>query len=358
MNTQLTTPDEIFALLGDLHLGVKADDPWMEKNILETLTRFCDECKEKNIKYCIQTGDFFDVRNRIAQRTIQFVREKIVPLFQETFERTFAIVGNHDLQLKDKITPNSCREILGQYDSFTIIEKPTKITLEGVTIDLIPWICKENSTDVFEFIKASTSRYCVGHFELNGYEFYKGVKSSGLEPDFLEKYDAVWSGHFHTISSGGNVEFVGTPYTITLGDANDPRGYWLYDKVSASINFYENPVMNHRRVYFDADTWTMTEAEIVSEFKDKVVHLVIERSLSETNKVNLDKVLTWFESTCYEFTSKEMVGVSSDDDSDIDVKVMKTIEVIHSQVDLLDENDSVKNRVKTIFNGLYAEAGV
>lgn len=346
-----------FAKLGDLHVGVKNDDPWIENIILEYVRWFTADCKAKGIKYCLQAGDWFDVRKAVSQRTLEFMRSHIIPMFQETFDMTYVLVGNHDMHYKHVITPNTPREVLGHVDKFHIIEEAETIQVHGVAVDMIPWICKENNKRTFEFIKKSKSKYCMGHFELTGYEFYKGMKSSGEEPDFLEKYDAVWSGHFHTISSGGNVQYLGTPYTITMGDANDPRGYWVFDTDDSSSAFCQNPVTNHYRVYFDADKWKYTASDIGKLFTNKTVKLVIEKSHSDTNKVNIDQVLDDFERVCHEFKHEYKEELNSgSDDSDDDVSVKGVFDIIKEQIALLDETDEIKDRVEKIFNGLYVEA--
>lgn len=343
-----------FALLGDLHIGVKNDDEWIHTQIYNTLKWFTDDCKAKGITHCLQAGDWFDVRKGISQTTMQFMREKIAPMFQETFDVTYVIVGNHDLKLKEHITPNSCREVLGGLDKFHIIEEPETVVIDGLEVDMIPWICKSNKDEIEKFIKESTSDYCMGHFELTGFYYYKGMKSSGDDPGFLEKYKQVWSGHYHTISSGSNVQYLGTPYTITLGDANDPRGYWMFNEETEEIEFNQNPVTNHYRVYFDADKWKYGEKEIGVLFTDKTVKLVIEKSHSDTNKVNIDKILDDFERVCHEFTFEYKESILSEDgDEDIDVK--NTFDIIKEQIELLDETSEVKERVLKIFSGLYAE---
>lgn len=348
-----------FALLGDLHMGTKNDDPWTEEIIRTFCKWFTDDCKKKGIKYCLQAGDWFDVRKGVSQRTMQFVREEIVPMFQEAFDLTYVIVGNHDMRLKEFITPNSCREVLDQYDGFRIIEKPESIFVEGVCVDMIPWMCKSNYTEIMEFIKNSSSQHCMGHFELKNFYYYRGLKSSGEDPEFLEKYEHVWSGHFHTISNGGNVQYLGTPYTITLGDAGDNRGYWVYDTDESAISFHQNPVTYHHRVYFDADTWDMKEKELSELYSNKVVNLVIEKSSSDTNKtVKLDRVLDGFERICHEFSYKytEEISCGNDDDEKESVDVKSTCAIIDEEIDALEESDEVKERIRKIFNGLMAEA--
>lgn len=349
---------ELFAKLGDLHLGVKNDDPWMEQVILDTIKWFTDDCKRRGIKYCLQAGDWFDVRKGISQRTMEFMREQIAPLFQETFDMTYVLVGNHDMHYRHEITPNSCFEVLSKLDKFYVIQEPETIDIEGIKVDMIPWICKSNEDKIFDFIKNSTSPYCMGHFELNGALFYKGAVASGCEdPDFLKDYVEVWSGHFHTTSRIGNAQYLGTPYTITLGDANDVRGYWIYNSETRESTFNPNPEIYHRRIYFDADTWSPNDDEGLKLFANKVVKIVIEKAISDNKKVNIDRVLDDLERICHELKHEYNEEMALDQTLEVEEgSIVSTLSFIEEQVNILDESDAVRNRILKIFNGLLSEA--
>ena len=124
----------LVAILGDLHIGIKQDDPWIVKNQKKFFNFFFSECKARGVEATIQTGDWFDVRRGISQETLQLIREDLVPNFQSIGE-TYVIVGNHDMHLRETITPNSCREVLSHYDKFTVIEEPTTLGFDGVDIE-------------------------------------------------------------------------------------------------------------------------------------------------------------------------------------------------------------------------------
>ena len=274
-------------VVGDLHLGVKRDDNWIYEYQYEALTKVANYAKENSINTIVFTGDVFDVRNSITQITMNRIRTQVMPLFEEF--HIIAIVGNHDLKHRERIQPNSLDEILGYYHNVTVVNTPTTIMVDGtVPMDFIPWICNENRELVNEFIKESKSKFCVGHFELTGYYFYTGLKSSGMENDFLSNYAQVFSGHYHTISTGDNVLYVGTPYTLTTGDANDKRGVWdveLSADGTCDYHFIENDIMNHVKIQFDADTFTAQDAQ---QYTNKHVDVNIIKRDSSKQKMNVN----------------------------------------------------------------------
>lgn len=234
--------------LGDLHLGIKKDDPWHQSISLSLIKQAIAYSLEHNIKRWIQTGDWFDVRQATTQTTMEFIRVEIVPLLIEAGIHVDIIVGNHDIQFKNTIQPNAPRELLSEYPCFTVHDEPTTVDFDGYTVDMIPWMCESNTSKILEFIRNSQSMYCVGHFELTGFYYYKNVKSEGLARDFLERYQRVISGHYHTQSDGSNVKYIGTPYTITSGDENEERGFWIHDLANDVMDFVPNNKMYHVRL--------------------------------------------------------------------------------------------------------------
>lgn len=236
-----------FLKLGDFHIGVKQDDPWIQNIQFEGIKQAIDYSIENGITNWLQAGDFADTRKAITHRCMKFTRE-IADLIADAGITVHTIVGNHDLHYREKIHPNFCSEYLTQFDNFIVYDKPKTIEFDNIKIDMIPWICDENQEEIFEFIKSSKSEYCLGHFELNGFYFYKGMKSHGTEPDFLKSYKRVWSGHFHTISENRNITYLGTPWSLTHGDENDPRGFWVFDTDTEESVFVQNETMWHRRI--------------------------------------------------------------------------------------------------------------
>ncbi|APU02346.1 recombination-related endonuclease [Aeromonas phage SW69-9] len=240
--------------LGDLHNGVKDDDPWHEDIVEHAIDQAIAYSKAHGIRQWIQTGDFFDVRKAVSQKTMRFVRTRITSKLREAGITCFVVIGNHDLHYKDRIHPNSVTEILGKDDTYVVIDEPTTVNFEGLDYDLIPWMCKENASDIFEFVKKSDSPWCLGHWELSGFYFYKNIPSSGYSADFLKKYEKVVSGHFHTQSDGGNIHYIGTPYTITAGDEDEPRGFWILDTETRDFEFVPNAKTWHKRLTYPGVT--------------------------------------------------------------------------------------------------------
>lgn len=330
--------------IGDLHLGVKADDPWVQSLQRDGIKQALEISKKHGITRWIQYGDWFDVRKAITHTCMEFSRE-IVQMIIDAGITVDVIIGNHDMHFKNKLTPNSVTELLSQYPNINVYEHPTTVNYDDVEIDLIPWMCDENTKEILDFIKQSSSQYCIGHWELNGYYFYRGMKSHGLEPDFLGKYKQVWSGHFHTISEGGNVKYIGTPFTLTAGDENDPRGFWIFDTSNESMDFIPNTTTWHRKVYYP------NKGLKVDDFKNLSVRVIIEKVDKDlpTFEAELEKVV-------HELRTVSRVDNSVDGDSDEDVEIKNMLSLMEEYIDALpDATPEDIKALKSYAKQLYVE---
>ena len=332
--------------LGDWHLGVKADDEWVQSIQLDGIKQAIDYSKKNGITTWIQYGDIFDVRKAITHKTMEFARE-IVQMLDDAGITLHTVVGNHDMHFKNTLTPNASTELLAKYPNVKVYDKPTTVDFDGCLIDLIPWMCEENTGEILEHIKTSSASFCVGHWELNGFYFYKGMKSHGLEPDFLKTYKEVWSGHFHTISEAANVRYIGTPWTLTAGDENDPRGFWMFDTETERMEFIPNNTTWHRRIHYP--------------FKGKIDYKDFTNLSVRVIVTEVDKNLTKFESELEKVVhslrvvSKIDNSVESDESEEVEVQSLQTLmeEYINAIPDI---TDSDREALIQYANQLYVEA--
>ena len=123
---------------GDFHLGTKKDDRYINNAQRTFMSFMCDYAKQHNIRTLIQSGDWFDQRSGLSQETLNFQREFVTPLMEETFNSVYVLVGNHDMHLKNKITPNSVYEVFGNHPTFQVVQTPTTFLFGNTLWDLFP----------------------------------------------------------------------------------------------------------------------------------------------------------------------------------------------------------------------------
>ena len=205
------------ALITDTHFGARSDsipfDNFFEKFYTE---KFFPELEKRQIKTIIHLGDIFDRRKFINFNTYKKCREYFFDKAQEMQIDMHMIPGNHDTYFKNTNEVNSPELLLKDYDNITIYPEVTKLTFDEHDILFTPWICSDNYKQTMEAINETDAKVCFGHYELAGFQMYKGhANDHGMDPKIFDKFDLVCSGHFHHRSSNGNITYLGNPYEIT-----------------------------------------------------------------------------------------------------------------------------------------------
>jgi DNA repair exonuclease SbcCD nuclease subunit len=131
--------------------------------------------------------------------------------------------------------------LLKDYE-FNVIDSPSELEFDdGSKIFMMPWICTDNYNQSMEAIKTTDAQVLFGHFEIAGFQMYKGHENDeGFDPKIFEKFDLVCSGHFHHRSSNGNINYLGNPYELTWADFEDPRGFHIFDTSTRELDFIPN----------------------------------------------------------------------------------------------------------------------
>ena len=342
------------ALLGDTHFGVRNDSKsfhnYYEKFYNEVFFPYIDE---NHIEYVIQLGDLFDRRKYINFLTLSESKKYFFDRIENKGIRLISLLGNHDIFWKESLSVNSPDLLLQSYSYIEIVQQPTTIKCGGLSMDIIPWICKENENEVAEFISNTNSKICIGHFEISGCTLMPGVEShEGIDINFFKKYKKVFSGHFHTQSVKNNVQYVGTPYQLMWSDYGDVRGFHIFDTDTHETEFIKNPNEMFLKYYYNESKEDPRSID-VSDFKDKMIKVIVIEK----------KDYTLFDSFIDRIYSKSPLDLKIIEDLsefessavDDNLNLEDTMTLLTEYVDGL-ETDADKTRIKTILRELYVEA--
>ena len=344
-------------ILGDTHFGARGDSldfhRYFEKFYDHVLFPYI---KANDIEVIFQMGDLFDRRKYINFNSLHLCRQYFFDRCQILGVKVHTLLGNHDVAFKNTLEVNSTGLLLNEYENVEYYDDFQTVDFDGVSIDVMPWICDENEKEIFESIKKSKAQICFGHFEIAGFEMDKGnVCDHGLDKKALNKYDIVLSGHFHHKSSDGNITYVGTPYEMTWSDYNDPKGFHIFDTETRELEFVKNPyAMFNKVVYGDANTdfeyWNNYD---FSSLKDTYVKVVV---LNKQNPFLFDHVID----KIYKMSVSDLSIVEDFSDTiilddDIIDQAEDTITILNKYIDNL-ELDVSSDKLKTIMRELYIEA--
>jgi DNA repair exonuclease SbcCD nuclease subunit len=336
--------------LGDTHFALRNSNIEHHEHMALFFKDFFAFIDKTNIKYVVQTGDLFDVRKSINVWAINQFRTMFLDEITKRRIKLYVLVGNHDIYYRESVKINTIREMLTDYqllnpDILTLVDEPMHINLAGEKFLICPWVCKENEGTIDNIIKSSDAKYCVGHFEFNGFEMQKGqtIKTKWDHKQY-EKFDLVISGHYHHKSRKDNILYVGTPYQITWADYNDDKGFWVFD--SGKMHFCKN-----RHNIFNRIEYSEEVIPEESKVKNKYIQVIVkERPDKKKFNAFLDSLhlLSPYDVKVREMFSEEM----STEVIQHDVKNTESIikEFIENSVIELD-----KEKMLQIMNDLYRE---
>jgi hypothetical protein len=247
------------------------------------------------------------------------------------------IPGNHDVYYKNTNELNSIQTILAQYsDRIHIHMDPTIVNYDGLDVALLPWMCKENEDKCIQFINTAAAPILMGHLELGGFQYMAGanIKSHGMDKKMFNRYESVYSGHYHTKSTQDNITYLGTQYELTWSDAGDPKHFHILNTETRDVTPIRNTNVLFQKIFYDGDDEPSITKEQIENTYIKVI---------VTNKKDLYAFDKFMEKV-YDYNPHEVRIIenfdeySGDNVEDNDVKVDDTPTLLNSYIDATETN--------------------
>jgi len=345
------------AVLNDTHAGARNSS----KIFMEYQEKFYSECffpylKEHGIKNIIHLGDYYEHRKYVNFQALNHNRKVFLNVLKEQGIVMDIIPGNHDVFHKNTNELCSLKELLGYYTAnVNIIMEPRVMDYDGCKIALVPWINNQNYADTMGFLKQCKADIVGGHFEFAGFEMYKGIPTThgmGIEP--FKRFEQVWSGHFHTKSSQGNITYFGAQMEFNWSDANDPKYFHVFDTETREVTAVRNPYTLHEKVLYDDTKLDYNSEFDTDKLLGKFVKIVVTK---KTNTFDFDRFVDKVQGLdIHELkiaeTFDEYMGENVNDD---EISVEETTTLLDSYVEAV-ETDLDADRIKGMMRSLYTEA--
>ena len=337
------------AIITDTHFGARKGSDHLH-NYFEMFYRdvFFPSLEKHQIDTVLHMGDIFDSRKAIDLKSLEWSKRVVFePLKKYKF---ISIIGNHDCYYKDTNYVNSPELLLKAYSNITLYAKATEIKVGGLDILMLPWINSENFEESKKMIEDSKCKVAMGHLEINGFKATRGhMMETGMDTSVFDKFERVYSGHFHTRSNDGKIYYLGNPYEMFWNDVNDTRGFHIFDTDTLEHTPINNPYKLHYNVYYDDTNYKLFNT---SPYKNKIVKVIVRKKskIKEFEKF-IDKL---YASGVQDLKIIENFEIQESEEFDIN-EDENTLSILNRYIEE-SEFDLDKNIIKDIFQDLYRQA--
>ena len=344
-NTEVTDRMRV-AIITDTHYGARKG----AKGLHDYFRLFYDNVffptlEKEGIDTIIHMGDMFDSRKSIDYQSLEWSREVVFEPMKKY--NVYAIVGNHDCYYKNTNYINSPELLLTNYPNIQTFSSIDTINIDGLDILLVPWICSENYQESLDAIRASQARIAMGHLELNGFRAHRGhVMEDGMDTKVFDKFEKVYSGHYHTRSDDGKIYYLGNPYEMYWNDVNDKRGFHIFDTETLTHKSINNPYKLFYNIYYEDTPHQLFD---FTEYDNKIVKVIVRQ---KTNSRNFERFIDKLYSCGvqdlkivenFQLQENEEFAISEEEN---------TITILNRYVDE-SEIDLDKSKIKGILQDIY-----
>ena len=309
---------------------------------------FFPTLEKEGINTIVHMGDIFDSRKSIDYQSLEWAKRVVFEPLKKY--KVHLITGNHDCYYKNTNEVNSPELLLKDYTNIKTYNSPKTIKIGGLSILLLPWICSENYEESLGAINKSKSKIVMGHLEINGFRATRGhTMEDGIDVSTFSKFDKVFSGHYHTRSSDGQIYYLGNPYEMFWNDVNDPRGFTIFDTETLTHTSIDNPYKLFYNIYYEDTNYKLFNA---TEYENKIVKVIVRK---KTKPKQFERFIDKLYSVgVQDLKIIENFDIHENEDFEISEEE-NTISILNRYIDE-SEFDFDKNIIKGIFQDLYKQA--
>ena len=221
-------------------------------------------------------GDFFDRVYNEGTLPVDILNELMRFFSNEWRVHMYMIPGNHDYfdasETEHGLTPFEYAS-----DYIHVLDKPTMI---GNQLWL-PW--RRDVAALKATIDAhSHCSVIFGHFDIVGFKLNASrVSTEGLSASMFPEGVPVYTGHYHTPQVHGNIRYLGSPYQLSLSEAEDQKSLLVLDEHSHVAETI--PIDIGRKQY----KWTANELLVRASVLQPMDRVSVACSLTDDSMTSL-----------------------------------------------------------------------
>ena len=265
------------AIITDQHFGARKNSKLFHDYFLKFYEDiFFPTLIKEGITTIVDMGDTFDSRKGVDFVSLEWAKNNYFDRLQELGIVTHTIIGNHTAYYKNTNDLSGVDLFLREYDNIKIYSEAEEVTIDKTKFLFVPWINSENLDRTLDVIDNSDSPCVMGHLELNGFMATRGhYMEHGMDAKVFDKFDRVFTGHYHMRSNDGNVFYLGNPYEMYWNDVNDRnRGFHLFDTDTLVHTPINNPYQLFHNLYYDDTPHQMLD---ITKYDQKIVKVIVRK---------------------------------------------------------------------------------
>ena len=339
------------AIITDQHFGARKNS----KHFHDYFLRFYNDIffptiEKAGITTVVDMGDTFDSRKGIDFSSLSWAKDNYYDRLADMGCTIHTIVGNHTAYYKNTNEVNAVDLLLREYDNVKVYSEATEIKLDNLNVLLIPWINNENEKKTLKMIGKTKSPMVMGHLECKGFRIHRGyVMETGTDVKVFDKFEKVYSGHYHTRSDDGRVFYLGNPYEMFWNDLADTRGFHIFDTETLEHTPIDNPYRMFYTIFYEDHNYQTFDTR---EYEDKIVKVIV-RKKSNPRKFEkfIDKL---YNSNVYELKVVENFQLEESEDFEA-FESEDTLSILNRYVEE-SEMSLEKSRIQEVIKNVYQEA--
>ncbi len=265
------------AIITDQHFGARKNSKLFHDYFLKFYEDiFFPTLIKEGITTIVDMGDTFDSRKGVDFVSLEWAKNHYYDRLAELGITVHTIIGNHTAYYKNTNDLTGVGLFLREYDNVKIYSEAEEVRIDKTKFLFVPWINAENQDKTFQLIEESDSPCVMGHLELNGFMATRGhFMEHGMDSNIFDKFERVYSGHYHMRSNKENIFYLGNPYEMYWNDVNDrDRGFHLFDTDTLVHTPVNNPYQLFHNLYYEDTPHQMLD---ITKYNQKILKVIVRK---------------------------------------------------------------------------------
>jgi UDP-2,3-diacylglucosamine pyrophosphatase LpxH len=257
-----------FLCIGDPHF--KTDNCEETNDFIKKLEEYIKSNLD-TIDYIIVLGDILHNHEKLHTSALNIATSFFKMLVSYKPNKVYCLVGNHDaISNTIFLTDNHWLNILKEWNTITVIDKPYKLNIENKFVVMCPYVPDGMFHKALNYISDwQEASIIFGHQLLNGVKM-GSILTENVE-EWKDNYPLLISGHIHDKQKiKKNLYYTGSSLQHAYGESND-KTIAIIDTNTLKIQEIDLKVMTKRIIYVDADNLKNLKIDIKENENVKLV---------------------------------------------------------------------------------------